>query len=62
MSREYQIEGVFVSETTEFEYQIETVYINETQAAAAAGGNTTIEQIERHYPRGIMRGIMRGTA
>lgn len=36
MSREYQIEGVYVNETTEYEYQIESIYLNETQAAAVA--------------------------
>ena len=32
------------------------------EVVAAAGTRATLEQIERHYPRGIMRGVGRGIA
>ena len=35
MTREYQIEGVYVQETGEDEYQVETVYLNEAVAPLA---------------------------
>jgi len=36
VSREYQVEGVYVSEETDDEYQVETVYLNETTGGAPA--------------------------
>jgi len=37
---QYQIESLYVNETTDDEYQVENVYLNEI---AAAGGESTIE-------------------
>lgn len=36
MTRQYQIEGMFVNETLEREYQLEFLFMNETVAADAA--------------------------
>lgn len=64
MARQWLIPGYgFIAEDGEKEYLLPGYgFFDEKQPAAAPAVGSTLVRIERHYPRGASRGIMRGVA